>query len=477
MTPETKPERGLKYWMERTVQEAENVGTAFDPDPVHDLRVAIRRCRSIADGFRMIDPHSAWRKMRREGKVLFSALGDLRDVQVQMEWVQKLGAENDPVRERLMAHFRQRESELKVAAATALSNFDTKQWLEWASVLGQRAEQIPVGGEVFQVIALERWIDAHRLHTVAMKNRSKIALHAVRIGIKKFRYIVENFLPELHDLWIKDLKEMQDVLGEIHDLDVLSETALTIRVFQSPEQRATWRNAIQTERSKRLEKYRARMLGKDSLWTKWRGGLPSGEELRKAILKKFEIWSSLRDSDRLHTEGVAELSLDLFDFLTAEKLLKAPDVDKVSQRDLLTVAVLGHEAGRLKSGKHHKTVVKVFDKLDVPPGWSPRHLHIAGLIARYHTGAPPNESQKPYAGLRKSDRTVVDRLAGVIRLADAVESQRDLAAREVSIVRNNGNIVITAAGVHDRTRQAERIAAARHLLESVCGMPILVRPA
>lgn len=459
------------------MREADKVRGAFERDPVHDLRVAIRRCRSIADGFRMIDPHPEWKKMRREAKALFSALGDLRDVHVQMEWVEALGAEGEPARDKLLTHFRQREEELKTVAAQALSDFDVQQWQEWADVLGPRADQIPVGGEVFQVIALERWLQARKLHSLAMKNRSKTALHAVRVGIKKFRYIVENFLPELHDQWIKELKDVQDMLGEIHDLDVLSETARTVHAFEAPDRQAHWREAMQAERTKRLERYREKMLGKQSLWAEWRAGLPSGDKLRTAILKKFELWSALRDPDRLHTEKVVRLSVELFDFLTRERLLKAADVDGVAQRDLLTIAVLGHEAGRLKPGKHHKTVVKVFEKLDIPPGWLPIHLRIAGLVARYHTGAPPSQTQKQYAPLTRSAKTVVDRLAGVIRLADALERQRDASAYEVSIARNNGHIVILAAGVHDRTREAERISAARHLLESVCGVPIVVRPA
>ena len=477
MAEETKQERGLQYWMERVIEEAGKAGAGFEADPVHDLRVAIRRCRSMADGFRMLDPNPAWQKMRKAGKAVFAALGELRDVQVQMEWLEKLSQAGDPVHDKLMAYFRQREAELKQAAATALANFDSAQWLQWAKELGEAAARIPVGGEVFQVIALERWISARELHRIALRNRSKVALHQVRIGVKKFRYIVENFLPELHDVWIKDLKDIQDLLGEIHDLDVLTETAVRIHAYADPEQRTRWRNEITLERSKRLEKYRAKMIGKDSLWTKWREGFPSGEELRHAILRKFELWSSLRDADRLHTEAVLGLSLQVFDFFVAERLLKPGDIQGVAQRDLLTVAVLGHEAGRLKSGSHHKKVVKVFDELDVPPGWLPIHLHLAGMIARYHRGAPPNEAQKKYAGLRKVARGVVDRLAGVIRLADSIERQRDMAAGDVTIARNNGNIVITATGVHDRTRQAERIAAARHLLESTCGMPILVRPA
>src|SRR5512140_3542959 len=109
MSQETQAGRGLQHWMERVVREADKVRGGFDPDPVHDLRVAIRRCRSIADGFRMIDPQPAWKKMRRAGKAVFAALGDLRDVQVQMNWVEKLGGEGDAVREKLLAHFRERE--------------------------------------------------------------------------------------------------------------------------------------------------------------------------------------------------------------------------------------------------------------------------------------------------------------------------------------------------------------------------------
>src|SRR5262249_12622762 len=129
MPEDSKPDRGLQYWMERAVDGAGKVSNGFDADAVHDLRVAIRRCRSIADAFSMLDPHPAWKKMRKAGKVVFSALGDLRDVHVQMEWVEKLGTESDPARQKLMSHFRQREQELTTVAATALSAFDRQQWL------------------------------------------------------------------------------------------------------------------------------------------------------------------------------------------------------------------------------------------------------------------------------------------------------------------------------------------------------------
>src|ERR1700756_6022160 len=93
--------RGIQYGMERVVEESRRVQPGFEADPVHDLRVALRRCRSMAEGFRAIDPDPTWRKMRKAGKALFSSLGELRDVQVLREWADRLGAANDPARERL----------------------------------------------------------------------------------------------------------------------------------------------------------------------------------------------------------------------------------------------------------------------------------------------------------------------------------------------------------------------------------------
>ena len=226
--------RGIQYWMERVVEECQRVQAGFEADPVHDLRVALRRCRSMAEGFRAIDPDPTWRKMRKAGKAVFSDLGELRDEQVLRDWVVRLGGANDPAKNRLNAYLIDRERLLKRQAADALAGFNTHAWLHWARVLNSRERQLPAGSEVFQVIALEKLEDAVRLHPTALRNRSKVAMQSLRIGIKRFRYLIENFLPEHDARWSRDLKQLQDVLGEIHDLYVLWATALQIRAFATP---------------------------------------------------------------------------------------------------------------------------------------------------------------------------------------------------------------------------------------------------
>ena len=217
----SKPRAGLLHWAKLAVAELKKFGSTFEADPVHDFRVAIRHCRSMAEGLRTIDPSPEWKQFRDLGKPLFSTLGELRDTQVMQEWLSSLASEADPVPTSLLATLSEREHEQKRAARDALKEFPAKRWLKLAGGLDERARRLLPGSGVFKHLALERWMGAYQLHETAMRTHQDIDLHQLRIGIKRFRYTVENFLPDQHKRWSKDLKHMQDLLGEIHDLDVL----------------------------------------------------------------------------------------------------------------------------------------------------------------------------------------------------------------------------------------------------------------
>jgi len=47
---------GIGYWMESVPREREKVQADPSSDPVHDLRVALRRCRSMAETMSELDP-------------------------------------------------------------------------------------------------------------------------------------------------------------------------------------------------------------------------------------------------------------------------------------------------------------------------------------------------------------------------------------------------------------------------------------
>jgi CHAD domain-containing protein len=470
----TVKQQGVGFWMAQVVQQAEIARQGFEADPVHDLRVAIRRCRSIAEGFVPLDPHPLWKKMRKSAKPLFAALGELRDTQVLMDWVRQLSPPDDPVRIRLLDYSENRESQLKLSAENALADFDLEQWSEWGDALEERARQLPPGGEVFRIMALQRWIHARELQAVALRNRSNVSLHALRIGLKKFRYLVENFLPDLHENWQRDLKSVQDCLGEIHDLDVLWDTAKQVHAFGSQDQRNHWLEVIRAERQSRLDKYRGKMLGRQSLWHEWRQALPVGEHLHQAVIKYFETWTFFRDHDISHSERVLAASLDLYDWMVVEGKVTAHACEEIPLRDLLRVAVLTHAIKDLRQSKQHKAVVHLLQQLEPPPGWSHKHLQLVGLIARYHRGSLPNDSQRRFAALTDDEKALVKLLGGIIRLADSFDSSHDGQLQRLKVGHQNGFMLIRAVGYNAGTKNAQKVAAARHLLESAVGLPILV---
>ncbi|HEU5415834.1 MAG TPA: CHAD domain-containing protein, partial [Candidatus Angelobacter sp.] len=184
-----REQSGLAYWMAQASAEVRNAAHHLHSKTVHDLRVALRRCRSLADGFRQIDPDKNWKKMRRQGSALFDSLGELRDCHVMQYWVEKLGEEADPVTERLATHCKQQEKIFEQHAKQALEAFDGKRWDSLAVVLSRRSARLQPGSAPFQALAIERWTTARKLEPPALRSGSPAALHKLRIAIKKFRYL------------------------------------------------------------------------------------------------------------------------------------------------------------------------------------------------------------------------------------------------------------------------------------------------
>ena len=562
---------GLRFWMLRVLEECDRAAAGFAPDPVHDLRVALRRCRSLADGLMAIDPDPDWKAMKKAGKRLFQRLGALRDIQVMTEWIEKLApaparivgagepsapfsagspvppqsqhdfhdienaaaadngdrAARDPVALALLQILAHREAEQKREAESALEEdeFDRKQWKQWCASLPPRAARVRPGSALLKHLALERWAEAHRLHQLALRNRSQTAFHSLRIGIKRFRYIVENFLPVEHAAWSRDLKELQDLLGEVHDLDVLWATAVSCHVFSDhlfPDKvfsdhadsagnlRKQWRSRILQERNQRINRYRKKMVGPRSLWPVFRQALPKGKQVQALATRRMKLWAKSLDPDFAHSERVARLALQLYDGLIAAGLLvSAHDAETngaettgAGARSSLLAAALLHDVGKSKGNKgHHKASSELIRAHGTPLGWKPEDMRRAAIVARFHCGALPTKNHKALRDLLPNEQKITIQLAAILRLANAMDVSHDGHIRRIQIEnlkietkatrknRTNGflrkppsglarneALVIAAEGYAPNTPTAQAIAAERHLLETVLHRPVVVRP-
>ena len=465
---------GLAYWMQEVLHTADKLAESFDADAVHDLRTALRRCRSIGDGITVFDADPAWKKMKKAGKQLFQSLGELRDTHVLRAWIDRLAPEDDPAATAMKTILARREDELRITATTALHMFDRARWSEWSRMLPARAARIPLDSAALAHLALERWQQARELHRRALRNRTNVAFHDLRIGIKRFRYTAENFLPTVHELWADDLKEVQDALGDIHDLDVLWETVVAMKAFPDPESREAWRSRVQGERNLHLEKYRHKMVGEGSLWKAWRAALPGDDRARSLGLQRLEIWASFLDPNVSHSRHVAGLALQLFDGLTDQ----IPPGNRESHRWVLRAAALMHDVGYAKANRgHHKISARMIRKIAPPPGWSTDEIQMVSMVARYHRGALPSEKQKSFCTLRASKQSSVKLLGGILRLACACDRGQDAQIQRVEVEASAPVLTVRAEGYAAATPLAEHLAAARHLLEIAYQRPVFILPA
>ena len=263
---------GLDVWMNRVLELADEVQNGWKTREVHDLRVALRRCRTMADALSEVNPDRGWRGLKKESRELFRALGALRDTQVEQEWLKKLSAPGDPVRTHMLKVLAGAQKEHRVNARRALEDFDRKDWRKSVQKLRGKAQFFPLDSVVFQRLALTRLNEAAELYERARRGRSRIAWHRLRIGLKGFRYTLENFMPQRYQPWSDDLKRIQDLLGEVHDLDVLRTVIRRQRAKLAEADVLRWFERIEEARKVRLEKFRSVIGSKGSLWLAWRAG-------------------------------------------------------------------------------------------------------------------------------------------------------------------------------------------------------------
>jgi CHAD domain-containing protein len=467
-------QRGLTYWMERVLKELEEVRTSPEADTVHDLRVALRRCRSLATVMEEVDPDPAWPEMRKIGRKLFRQLGELRDTQVLEDWVAKLGAEGAAVRQRLTAHLEKLEAQEKQAALRAAGKFDAKAWKSYERVLGHRARAIGPNSLAAKSLALERLLAARELHLRALRTEKPEPWHELRIGVKRFRYTVESLLPELYGSWGEDLKRVQDLLGEVHDLDVLGETIARVAGDEPEGARAGWMERISAEREGRLEEYRELCMGERRLWQDWKQGLPQGQQLEAAAMARLQATAKALGANGGKAAQVSRLALKLYRELAR---LKAGGAFSTKQhRKVMEAAARLHGIGSgLQAKSPEKAARKFLRRLPLPVGWTEPEWDLLSLVVRYHKGKEPKAKQNGYALLTKEERQAVCGMAGVLRLARVLRKCGVESSRGLRVERSVDALIVRAPGLEDTEATAALVAGGKHLLEMALGRPLLVQ--
>lgn len=236
---ECAPEEGARRlalrWIDEATRAAERLIAGGDDEALHDMRVALRKLRTVMRTYDDALRSSLKKKRTRRLKDLVQATGVARDSEVQIAWLSEArDAAGESARvgiEWLVDRLRDRNEKAYVRLRTAT----VPALLELLPKLRRDLARYEVEHVVFEARPPRRFADETaallraqgeelraELHAVASVEDEKRA-HEARKESKRLRYLLEPLrdeaVPGAKEL-VKTLKRLQDLLGELNDAAV-----------------------------------------------------------------------------------------------------------------------------------------------------------------------------------------------------------------------------------------------------------------
>jgi exopolyphosphatase/guanosine-5'-triphosphate,3'-diphosphate pyrophosphatase len=195
------------------------------------------------------------------------------------------------------------------------------------------------------------------------------------------------------------------------------------------------------------------------------------QDFSRQVLASAEALGEKYRYDAAHGKKVAQLTLRIFEDLRSEHGLGERD------RVLLEVAALLHDIGNYVNLRgHHKhswyllSVSEIF-------GLTQDDMAIVANVARYHRRALPQKSHLPYMALDREARVKVNKLAAILRLANALDADHLQKIQDVRLVAEDGEWVLEVEGAGDLTMERLAAQARSDLITEVFGRRLAFREA
>jgi CHAD domain-containing protein len=222
--------RVVKLRSKEVFAQAEGVLCLDDVEPVHDMRVATRRLRAALEVFESCFPRKRHRKALKKVKALAEALGERRDVDVEIALLEELreeavGADRAAVTV-LVEGTRTRQHVANHELAPHVAPKRLKRLRRRLKKLERRKGGSSLRSNI-EPIVRERLKELRDRADDALAPDASRAQHKMRIAAKRLRYVLEIFGPCLEGeeakLARQAAKQLQSVLGDLHDCDLTLE--------------------------------------------------------------------------------------------------------------------------------------------------------------------------------------------------------------------------------------------------------------
>lgn len=190
------------------------------------------------------------------------------------------------------------------------------------------------------------------------------------------------------------------------------------------------------------------------------------DTVRKEVLQSALNIAQKYRVDTVHAEQARALVLRLFDELANEHRLNA------RHRLLLEVAATLHEVGTFVSTRaYHKHSYYLIVHSELL-GLSQGEMAVVANVARYHRRSRPKPSHPQYMMLPREQRTIVNKLAALLRVADALDISRTQQISDFQCRIDNNGLIITVTGGGDLTLERRSLAELGDMLQDIYGLDV-----
>lgn len=143
------------------------------------------------------------------------------------------------------------------------------------------------------------------------------------------------------------------------------------------------------------------------------------------------------DVEPVHRDLVTKFALHLFDQLKPLHMLGG------RERVLLQVASILHDVGNYVGIHAHYIHSEYIIRHSDIIGLSREERAVIAAIARYHSSTTPSEDLSHFSQISAENRRLISKLAAILRLADALDDDRQQKIKKISVSIKSHSVVIT----------------------------------
>ena len=127
------------------------------------------------------------------------------------------------------------------------------------------------------------------------------------------------------------------------------------------------------------------------------------------------------------------------------------DLHQYGQREriYLEISAILHDIGRfIRPSSHHKHSMYLIQNIELV-GLTNTERKIISLICRFHTRGLPSEKHGEFQSLSPKHQKLVNCLAGILRIADALDRDHRSAVTSITVHHNSQKIILFMESSHD----------------------------